>query len=960
MQRITLILFAAIFISIVQAADSLNAGYFDIAVDSPPRTEVTGRLNPKANRNGDEIAPQKDWSFRITGGSGAKIFKVKSRWDQFGHLYGVIELAKGKRLKNIGKMSLELALLQGSEVAENLEVNIHVRESTRWEDFHDSVKQAFEKESRVWGRVDVSEKQADGIIQKLIESNGIYPGMDYEDPNDGWINICNHIGGLGRLLVLPGKYGPDGSPADRRLLRKALYHAYVQLHGRMPVDQFSEFEEIVYSNRSHQWRYTDPLTGSAVFAFDEWLKDMSSEDRELAALASDAHEKLLHILGISWQAPERNRQIPEDKVRFAGYWSDANRDHRMRTWIGMTVLMRDYNRPITYAAHWYPYTSGKHAGFSLLPGWEPKGSFYDLQTWVETNIRPAYFYWDTARASGYFPDGSISHHTGHGNDVALFAYGFSWLADKCIKLGGWFAGTPWEIKDPFWSDTADYLTYTYDAVVYRGGHDMAFSGRSHNSSAVAEFGHRYLLGDLQLFASNKPDSIHIANENEIRKLIDELNKGTHQRSLNLPFWNGTAMIHRRGANREDPYYMSVKMSSTRTRGAEGFDPDKYSYHMGDGFFQTKTTGREYFDSRFDWDWHVLPGTTTEWRTDPLPWVKSTYDYATGSNTYAGVVSDGDIGAASFNHDRSDDPYCSVVAKKSYFMFNTVAVMTGSGIKRVHPGQRKSIITTIDQASWTTDITYNLGEDSIKTVKRGKDAALELEAKSITWFHQGSTGYVIWPNTHSGSIRISLVTGSRINDTDTQRSAKSAVFHLSLNHGTNPLPATAEYAYAIIPNVRARSMTSVVAKLQNQLRIQISDNDYHAVSHSGDSVTQAAFFKPASLAAENGLNISVNAAAMVLIKDNGDELQAVLSDPDYSKVEPSISLTISRKLKSGTYPYATMGVWQQPAEAVKVSPVKAGTRLTFQLPDSTDVDRYNNRHEVYYGMPASVRIPFLDH
>ncbi|MEX0321005.1 MAG: polysaccharide lyase family 8 super-sandwich domain-containing protein [Puniceicoccaceae bacterium] len=946
-------------VSIGKPSTNLNAGYFDIAVGSPSGTEVTGRLNPKANREGDKVVPNKDWYFTITGGEGAETFAVESRWDQFGHMFGVLKLAEGQTLSKTGPIKLEVALMLGKEVADHLEVDIHVSKATHWREFHDSVLEAFQKESRVWGRVDISEQQAEGIIRELIDSKGRFPEMDYDDPNDGWINICNHIGGLGRLSVLAGKYGPNGSASNRQLLRKALYHAYVYLHEQMPVDMFSEYEEIAYSNRSHQWRYTDPLTGSAVFAFDGWLQDMHSEDAGLSELATDAHEKLLHILNISWQAPSRNRPIPDDKVRYSGYWADANRDHRMRTWIGMTLLMRDYNRPITYAAHWYPYTSGKHAGFSLLPGWEPIGSFYDLQTWVQTNIRPAYFYWDTARASGFFPDGSISHHTGHGNDTALFAYGFSWLADKCIRLGGWFTGTPWEISDPFWSDTADYLAHTYDAVVYRGGHDMTFSGRSHNSSAIPDFGKNYLLGDLQLLLKGKPASIDLDAEGSIRKLIKDLKSGTHQRSLNIPFWNGTGMIHRRGGISEDPYYMSVKMVSTRTRGAEGFEPDMYSYHMGDGLFTTKTTGREYFDSRFDWDWHVLPGTTVEWRTDPLPWVKSTYDYATGNNTYAGVVSNGKCGAASFVMDRSSDPYATVVAKKSYFMFDKVAVLLGSGIQRVHPGQGEDIVTTIDQASWTTDITYNLGDIKDKVVQLNKDVAIELGSKSVSWFHQGSTGYVVWPSKHSGSSNITLKTGSNINDTDPYRSAANTVFHLSLSHGAYPDPGTSDYAFAIIPNVTAAEMKSVVSQLERQLTIHIDNKRFHGVNHAGDSMTQVAFFKPTSIESGTGLGISVDASAMVLIEENQNEVNVVLSDPDYSETEPAITLNLPRSLKSGSYTYNTMGVWKDPAETVEVTPVKKGTQLKFHLPDPTDADRYDNRHEVYYGMPARVSIPVVN-
>jgi arylsulfatase A-like enzyme len=458
---------------------------------------------------------------------------------------------------------------------------------------------------------------------------------------------------------------------------------------------------------------------------------------------------------------------------------------------------------------------------------------------------------------------------------------------------------------------------------------------------------------------NKPKGLSLRKEPEIQELIKGLEKGTHQSSVNLPFWNANAMIHRRGGIDQDSYYMSLKMISRRTRGAEGFSPDNNSYHMGDGFFQVKTSGTEYFDVRYDWDWHVLPGTTSEWKTDALPPAKSTYEYPTGRNTYAGVVSNGYCGAASFVYDRSEDPYSSVVAKKSYFMFDEVAVLVGSGIRRVHPGQGNDIVTTIDQASWTTDITFKIGAANEKIVKLGSDVDLNLDTDELSWVHQGNTGYIIWPNQQKKFSHIILKTGSIINDTDTGRSGDAKVFHLALNHGVDPNPSKSVYSYAVVPNVTAGEMAEISNRLNRQLTIRINNRSHHSVQHSGQTMTQVAFFMPSTVEAGENLSISVDAAAMVLLREGSNQIEAVLSDPDFSVTESVINLTVSRKLKSGSYAYRTMGVKNQQAETVEVNDVDAGTRLSFNLPDPSDSKLYHNRQEVYYGMPAAVTIPRQD-
>jgi hypothetical protein len=361
-------------------------GYFDIPVGSTEGDVVTGRINPKANRNVDRTPINPNSEFAITGGTGAGLFEMETEWDQFGHMFGIIKVASGQTL-SAGKFTLDVDYIQDATIKESIQLTVNVVRETQWESFAERAIHHSKQQSRMWGRTDVSESEVTTLIPQLIASGGILPDKNYTDFNNGMIDICNYIGGFSRNLVLSSKYGPNGTPEDQASLREALYHVYIYLYSQFPVVGFSENGSVIWNNRTHQWRYTDPLAGSAMYALSSgWMDDMASPDAELAALATDAWEKVVNFLEINWEAPSSERAIPEDTVRYAGFWADANRHHRMRSWVSAIALQMDYNQPVTYGSHWYPYTSGELAGFSLLPGWEPTGSFFDIEYWLNTNL----------------------------------------------------------------------------------------------------------------------------------------------------------------------------------------------------------------------------------------------------------------------------------------------------------------------------------------------------------------------------------------------------------------------------------------------------------------------------------------------------------------------------------------------------------------------------------------------
>ncbi len=80
-------------------------------------------------------------------------------------------------------------------------------------------------------------------------------------------------------------------------------------------------------------------------------RDISRGDTQ----AKQAKESFQALLQIAFDLPYRQRQpeynryyLQQDLKRSPGAWADANRHHRMRTWLMMSVLWSDYNQPLTY------------------------------------------------------------------------------------------------------------------------------------------------------------------------------------------------------------------------------------------------------------------------------------------------------------------------------------------------------------------------------------------------------------------------------------------------------------------------------------------------------------------------------------------------------------------------------------------------------------------------------------
>ena len=785
----------------------------------------------------------------------------------------------------------------------------------------------------------------------------------------------NRIGGLGRAYSESRRYGPSGQDADRDRLRSAIYLALIAYVDHFPLDDFANSEAIPYGDRTHQWLYSDPISGAAVLIYRDLVADLQNG----VQLAGDARERLFRLLQHvnfdlpdEWRMPSDIRYyLPQQLAESSGAWADGNRHHRMRSWATMPVIWYDYNRPLTELPWWYPdYGPFASANTSILPEWEPSGSFADLRTWLETNARYAKRYGQ----SGIAPDGSISHHVGRRQDLAFGAYGFPWMTGTTLEAMSLLAGTRWEVSDEPYNQTADFLLFAYPRLIYKDAIDFQAIGRGHYQESAAEYGSGNLADGIEAVFDARGTDSTIARESELTALRAAMVNGTHEQSGNTAFWVNDYMVHRRGGAGETPYFTSVKMQSARTRGAESFSSNQ-GFHNGSGVLLVKVDGDEHNDSRHRWDWHALPGVTEELRTDRIPKQSDANEFNPAH--FAGVASNGRYGLAAFRY-ASDNTYTSAEANKGYFFTEEYVLTLGNGVERVRNtdrSNRESIITTLDQAAWDTNITHRLNGASRDTVvRKGADIDDSFSITGNSWFHQDRIGYVILP---AGNIDVMLRGGNSVVDSNPRDSGPD-VFHLAIDHGADPngRGSASQYVYLLVPNVSAADMPAVVSRIEQRLEIV---NTAAVQGHryaDGDAVlVQLAFYEAASVTFDDGMAVAVDKPALVQLQKTSDGWNVAVQDPMHHADEAAIAASrqfqhillsgpnritveVNLPLRAGTYTYDTQGPDVRSVDGQTVSVVNNGgvSTLTFDLPDSQDAAAYAYREELYAGMPAVVDVP----
>lgn len=993
---IVLLLFPAM-LSAASKEEKVFANYFDIPVNSPEGTEVTGRIHLERNKDVLTNPIPAGYHFEILKQTDG-LFSLETRYDLSKRIMGVLTVAKGQNTGNIpSDHRLTIALKDGDKLLKKFNINVKVVKETLWSLFNRRYTPQTLDNKRLYGRTKYSDDEVAAKIDELKSNNWKFAGLekcyqgrpqDYKviiDPTNDhapsgtieydWAKVANQIGGLGYSYATSKVYGPKGDPEKRKELRETLYQAILTYTNSVPV----EGNEVMVNGKpignctgdgfallqahkmagmqtpTHQWTLTDPLVVPVLHLIPELLEGMRNQDETCLKV----HNALIRYLQIFFAEIKGRRAIDnpdgrwgelQDTIYSSGAWADANLGHRSRTMLALPIIWADYNRPLTYVQYWYSdfYHDRPFKEFSYSPGWSPHGIVSDVSRWMTKYNIVAHKYIQ----SGFQPDGSVSHHTDKGTDMVMVAYGFEWLTD-CNKGYNYFKDTEFQIGNAPYQFQLDRLLNIYPKMFYKQRMDFLVSGRSFLDD-MQKFVIKTYLNATKAMLQARSKKTRLKGVEELTGLCKRLEENTYEYSGTDAFWVNEYIVHRRGEN-EKPFYASLKLKSKRTVGAEDFKKNiRRSWHMGYGILQVKVKGDEYSDKVLcNFDWHALPGLTEEWRTDPMP-LGHAQASLPGLNKISGVLSDGKTGMGIYHH-LPQETYSSATAFKSYHFIEDKIVALGSDIGRLRPGQGQDIVTFIDQSALKGALTYSNGKN-IKKISSNESVSIVEDIKKVCWLHHGEKGYVIFP---AQKLQLFIKSGKEINITDTEIADNQPNFIIAVNHGRTPgKDWDNAYQYVQLPNVSAEEMPARVEELLKEIEFAMQPNKVHAVYSATDKTWQYAFFQPGSISVGD-TEVTSNDVAQIMLRDGGKEWILSVNNPMPDGQKQLLTFSVSTQLPEGTYTYRTRGIYPLEGETVTVKRKGKDSEVTVELPDCRDASKYNHQSDLYAATPIVINIPKQD-
>lgn len=973
------------------AQEKIFARYFDIPVGSKAGTEVTGRIHLERNKDVLTRPVPPGYHFEIVDREDGKLFNIATAYDSSKRIMGVLTVADGKSTGTTPEsLTLTIALKDGDRLLNKFNINVKVVEKTLMELLNERYTSGTLKIPRLYGRHKPSDKEVAAQIIELKNNGWKFKQLekcygsplDYKgnfNPEDAylptgtieydWAKVVDKIGGLGYAYATSKVYGPEGEPSKRRELKDVLYHTMLTFMNTVPIegkdilidgkpighctgDGFSLLQANKLAGHqipTHQWQMTDALVVPSLHLMPEILKDIKAGDKTAVAL----HDAMIRYNQLFMSIIKERRAIDnpgqrwgeiQDTLYSSGAWADANLGHRSRTMLALPLIWNDYNRPLTYVQYWYSdyYQDKPFKGFSFSPGWSPAGIIGDIRYWMTKYDAPAHKY----KQSGFQPDGTISHHIGKGTDAAMTAYGFEWLTD-CNTGFHYLKDTEFKVPDKACQFELDRLLNVYPHLFYKQRMDFLIAGRNFLSDQRKFVTDTYQGAVKSLLKARSKDT-RLKGVDELKKVSWQLRTDTWEHSGTDAYWVNEFLVHRRGEN-EKPFYVSLKLKSERTVGAEDFAKKvRKSWHMGYGILPLRVTGEEYTDTVLkNYDWHALPGLTEEWRTDPLPLKGGAQASLPGLNKTAGVLADGKAGMGIYHH-LPKETYSSATAFKSYHFIEDKIIAQGTGIARIRPGQGQPVATFIDQSALNAPLTYNFGKGT-QVITPGESVSLTGEITAPGWLHQGLKGYIILP---LGKTKVVVKTGAEINTTDKSTANNRPGYIIAIEHNAGFDDA---YRYIEVPNVNAAEMPARMKALLKDLQFATKGKVAHSVYSDTDKTWQYAFFRPETIKV-GGMEVSSGDVAQIMLRKHGDQWVLSAGNPMPDGQKHTLSFTTTAPLAEGTYHYTTRGIYPLEGETVTVKKHGSRVQVTVELPDNRDAARYNYQSDLYAATPIIVTIP----
>ena len=543
---------------------------------------------------------------------------------------------------------------------------------------------------------------------------------------------------------------------------------------------------------------------------------------------------------------------------------------------------------------------------------------------------------------GFYRDGSFVQH---GAIPYTCSYGAVLIEGLSVMLQ-LLSGSPWEIIDPSVNNVYQWIYDSYEPLIYKGAAMDMVRGRAVSRYFLQDhvIGHEIISSILRLSTSaSEPHGTNFKSmvkywikEDLSRSFYEDMDiesiisakqlmedEGISPKEELIGHWNFVNMD--RVVHRGLGYAFALSMYSKRIQNYEDMnDENKRAWYTSEGMTYLYNNDLKHYSDDF-WptiNAYRMAGTTVDTAERQVVLQKhgmggqrkSTKSWV-GGTSIAGLY-----GAAGMD---LDSGFSSLIAKKSWFMFQEEIVALGAGISSIDGRNTETIVENRR--------LEGKGENHLNVDGNLMPSYLgwQKEVQGASWIHlQGSTkgadiGYYFPQKTKLKALREERKGSWRdINAEGPSDEIKRNYLTLWFDHGLNPRDES--YNYVILPNksreqVRCYAERPEIIILQNSKEVQ-------AVKNIRLNIIAANIWGNR----ENTIEyITCNKKASLMVMEQKDLIEFSISDPTMEN-QGVIEVTIRKMIKDVLYKDEAIEFQKNGEEAKLIIDVKESKGKTFNI------------------------------